>query len=190
MRGTRVSASKLLVMSLLAVLGSTGAVRAQSPLPPADPADVGSIAAIVKASYEVISGPAGTPRQWRRDSTLYSPGALFIATSVNGGKTRVRTMTPEQYRRASDARMVKEGVIEREIGSHVERFGNVAQVRSAYEIRRSEDGPVEARGVNYFSLYWDGSRWWISGMSWDDERPDNPIPPAWVGVHTEEGDLR
>jgi len=49
---------------------------------------------------------------------------------------------------------------------------------------------VEARGVNYYSLYWDGSRWWISGISWDDERPDNPIPPSWVGVHTEEDDLR
>jgi hypothetical protein len=190
MRGTRVAASKLLVASLLVALGSTGALRAQSSIPPADPADVGSIAAIVKASYDVISGPAGTPRQWRRDSTLYSPGALFIATSVDGGKTRVRTITPEQYRRGNNARMVKEGLIEREIGSHVERFGNVAQVRSVYEICRSEDGPVEARGVNYFSLYWDGSRWWISGMSWDDERPDNQIPPAWVGVHTEEGDLR
>ena len=189
MRGTRVAASKLLVASLLVALGSTGALRAQSSIPPADPADVGSIAAIVKASYDVISGTAGTPRQWRRDSTLYSPGALFIATSVDGGKTRVRTITPEQYRRGNDARMVKEGLIEREIGSHVERFGNVAQVRSVYEIRRSEDAPVEARGVNYYSLYWDGSRWWISGMSWDDERPDNQIPPAWVGVHTEEGDL-
>lgn len=190
MRGTRVSASKLLVTSLLAVVGSTGTLRAQSPLPPADPSDVGSIAAIVKASYEVISGPAGTPRQWRRDSTLYSPGALFIATSVDGGKTQVHTITPEQYRRASDARMVREGLIEREIGSHVERFGNVAQVRSVYEIRRSEDGPVEERGVNYFSLYRDGSRWWISGISWDDERPDNPIPPSWVGTHTEGGDPR
>jgi hypothetical protein len=190
MHGTRVSASKLLAASLVVALGSAGALRAQSPLPPADPSDVGSIAAIVKASYEVISGPAGTPRQWRRDSTLYSPGALFIATSVDRGKTQVHTITPEPYRRGSDARMVKEGLIEREIGSHVERFGNVAQVRSVYEIRRSEAGPVEARGVNYFSLYWDGSRWWISGISWDDERPDNPIPPAWVGVHTEEGDLR
>ena len=190
MRGTRVSASKLLVTSLLAALACTGALRAQSPLAPADPSDVGSIAAILKASYEVISGPAGTPRQWRRDSTLYSPGALFIATSVNDGKTQVHAITPEEYRRASDARMVREGLIEREIGSRIERFGNVAQVRSVYEIRRSEDGPVEARGVNYFSLYWDGSRWWISSISWDDERPDNPIPPSWVGGHTEEGDLR
>jgi hypothetical protein len=41
------------------------ALRAQ--MPPVNPADVSTIEAIVRASYEVIRGPAGTPRQWRRD---------------------------------------------------------------------------------------------------------------------------
>jgi len=35
--------------------------------------------------------------------------------------------------------------------------------------------------VNYAQLYWDGNRWWIAAMVWDDERPDNPIPKAWLG---------
>jgi hypothetical protein len=77
---------------------------------------------------------------------------------------------------------VKNGLIEYEIGSHVERFGNVAQVRSVYALRRTADGPVIDRGVNYFQLYWDGARWWITGMVWNDERPDNPIPKDWVEV--------
>jgi hypothetical protein len=33
------------------------------------------------------------------------------------------------------------------------------------------------RGVNSIQLFWDGTRWWISGVAWDDERADNPIPP-------------
>jgi hypothetical protein len=32
------------------------------------------------------------------------------------------------------------------------------------------------RSVNSIQLYWDGTRWWIASATWDDERPDNPIP--------------
>ena len=184
---------RVFAIALLAGLppGASGAVSSLgAQAPAADPADVSSIAAIVKASYEVINGPAGTPRQWRRDSTLYSPGATFIATSEHDGRTRARVITPEEYRRATNAAFVGEGLFEIEIGSRVERFGNVAQVRSVYEIRHTADGPVEGRGVNYFTLFWDGARWWISGIAWDDERANNPIPAAWVGSHTEESDRR
>jgi hypothetical protein len=151
--------------------------------PTADPKDVGTIEDIVRVSYEVISGPAGTPRQWRRDSTLYAPGTMFHALDQDAqGKVTVTSMTPEEYRRRTDKGFVKNGLIEYEIGSHVERFGNVAQVRSVYALRRTADGPVIDRGVNYFQLYWDGARWWITGMVWNDERPDNPIPKDWVEV--------
>jgi hypothetical protein len=170
-------------ITVLAILGlcSAGAVRAQTPT--ADPADVGTIVDIVRVSYEVISGPAGTPRQWRRDSTLYMPGATFVSTDERNGKTQATIMTPEEYRRAVNAGFVSKGLIEYEVGSRIERFGNVAQVRSVYESRRSADGPVEARGVNYFLLYWDGTRWWITAMAWDDERADNGMPAGWAGAH-------
>ena len=162
-----------------AVLTPASALRAQSPT--ADPADVRSIEDIVRVSYEVISGPPGTPRQWRRDSTLYAPGAMFHALHQDAqGQVKVTSMTPEEYRRRTDQGFVKNGLIEYEIGSRVERFGNVAQVRSVYATRRTENGPLLARGINYFQLYWDGSRWWIAGMVWEDERPDNPIPADWI----------
>jgi hypothetical protein len=161
------------------MLGSRGALRAQTPA--ADPADVGTITDIVRVSYEVISGPAGTPRQWRRDSTLYMPGATFVATAERDGHARARILTPEEYRQGANAPFVTEGLFEYEIGSHIERFGNVAQVRSVYETRHALDGPLTGRGVNYFQLYWDGTRWWITGMVWDQERPNNPIAEGWVG---------
>ncbi len=164
-------------------LGAAAAVRAQAPV--ADPADVATIAAIVRASYEVINGPAGAPRQWRRDSTLYTPGATFSALTERDGKPHVSTMTPEEYRRAGNAGFLAKGLFETEIGFRSERFGNVAQVRSVAEMRRTPDGPVESRYVNYFMLYRDGTRWWITGMVWDQERPNNPIPRAWVGIREE-----
>jgi hypothetical protein len=149
--------------------------------PVANPADVATIEAIVRTSYEVISGGAGVPRQWRRDSTLYAPGTTFTAMSIREGKPHATTMTAEEYRRASND-FLTSGFFETEIGSRIERFGNVAIVRSAYETRRTADGPVTARGVNYFSLYYDGTRWWITSMVWDSERETNRLPASWVGA--------
>lgn len=166
----------LVIAALVTGAAAVGAAQA----PAADPADVGTITDILRASYEVISGPAGTPRQWRRDSTLYMPGATFVALGERGGQVESRILTPEEYRQRSNRRFIAEGMIEAEIAGHIECFGNVAQVRSVYTSRRSATGPVETRGVNYYMLYWDGHRWWIAGMVWDDERPSNPIPPQWL----------
>jgi hypothetical protein len=77
---------------------------------------------------------------------------------------------------------VKNGFFETEIGSRVERFGDVATVRSVYESRRVKDGPLIARGVNYILLYWDGTRWWITSAVWEDEHGSLKLPESWVGT--------
>jgi hypothetical protein len=157
------------------VLGPSPA-RAQARA--ADPADVGTIVGIVRATYDVMNGPAGHPRQWPRDETLYMPGATFVSMSETNGRVESHILTPEEFRRSFD---VSRGFYETEIGRRIERFGNVAQVRSVAVIRSSADGPVEERYVNYFQMYWDGSRWWVTGIVWDQERPNAPIPEAWIG---------
>ena len=45
----------------------------------ANPADIVSIDAIVRAAYDVISGPAGA-RDWERERSLFWPGARLIPT--------------------------------------------------------------------------------------------------------------
>ena len=69
---------QVLAIGVLMSVLAAPALRAQAPA--ANPADVTTIPALVRAFYEVISGPAGAPRDWRRDSTLYSEGATFVAT--------------------------------------------------------------------------------------------------------------
>jgi hypothetical protein len=53
---------------------------------PASPreADVSTIDGIVKAYYDVISGPAGQPRQSSRDRSLYPPDVRFV--EIHEGK--------------------------------------------------------------------------------------------------------
>lgn len=143
--------------------------------------DVGTIDGIVKAYYEVISGPAGQPRQWARDRTLYIKDIRFVAMSEDkNGKPRPRIASHQDYVDASDPILVKEGFYESEIHRVTESFGHIAHVFSTYESRQKKDGPVIARGINSLELFYDGERWWIASAIWDDERPDNPIPAEYL----------
>jgi hypothetical protein len=134
-RSRRTTCSLSSAWALLSLLGFPAGAAAQ--MPAADPADVATIEAIVHAYYDVINGPAGAPRQWRRDSTLYMPAATFVSMNEREGKPVALVMTPEDFRRRYDREFVKQGFYETEIGHRIERFGNVAQVRSVYETRRA-----------------------------------------------------
>jgi hypothetical protein len=145
----------------------------------ANPADVSTIDGIVKAFYEVISGGKGVPRQWARDRTLYTPDIRFVAMSEEGGKIRASVMSHSQYVNGANEYFLKEGFTEREINRVVRRFGNIAHVFSTYEFSTA-DGKEKGRGINSLELFWDGSRWWISAVSWDEERAGNPIPKEFL----------
>jgi len=142
---------------------------------PAHPDDVATIDGIIAAFYDVISGPAGAPRQWDRDRTLYMPGARFVSMGMRDGRPVPSIMDHEQYVARTNDFLVRNGFYEEEIHRLTRRFGNVAHVFSTYQFRRTPDGPVEGRGVNSIQLYWDGARWWIAGAIWDAERPETPL---------------
>lgn len=142
--------------------------------------DVSTIDGIVKAYYETISGPAGQPREWARDRTLYIPSIKLISLSVEAGKPVADIMSHQEYIESSNEFFLKNGFFEKEIHRVTQRFGNMAHVFSTYEARNTEDGPIIARGINSIQLYFDGARWWITAAMWDDERPDNPIPKEFL----------
>jgi uncharacterized protein YciI len=179
------AADPAVAAGLFRAMTRTWTTPAAPPVPAADPADVATIEGIMHAFYDVINGPPGQARQWDRDRTLYMPGAMFVSMSERDGRPVATPMTPEGYRQAVDGPFVAEGAYEVETGSRIERFGNVAQVRSVGEFRRSPDGPVLSRYVNYVLLYWDGDRWWISGSVWDEERPGHEIPAEWYSSDEE-----
>ena len=147
----------------------------------ANPADVRTVDDIVRASYETISGPAGVASQVRqiaRDDTLYVPNARFASVWEENGEVKSKVMTQPEYWKTYDA---SHAAYESEIGRRIERYGNVAQVRSVAVVREEPDGPVKERYINYYQLYSDGSRWWITDMVWQLEGPGTKIPEAWIG---------
>jgi len=150
--------------------------------PAAARADVESIAAIMSAVYDVISGPAG-PRNWQRFYSLFVPGARLIPTRHDSSGTHLHTMSPEQFVQRTGQILQREGFFEREIGRETNSFGAVTQVFSAYASRHGADDPKPfARGINSFQLFNDGTRWYIVTIYWAAETPDNPIPDRYLRI--------
>ncbi|HLM02367.1 MAG TPA: hypothetical protein VK400_15050 [Pyrinomonadaceae bacterium] len=142
--------------------------------------DVGSIDGIVKAFYEVISGGVNVPRQWSRDKTLYIADVRFVAMSERNGKPVVDVMNHQKYVESSNDFFVREGFVEKEIHRVARRFGNMAHVFSAYEFSTSGKRKVTGRGLNSIEMFFDGKRWWISSVAWEEERPNNPLPKEFL----------
>ena len=110
-----------------------------------------------KAYYEVISGPAGQPRQWARDRTLYTPEVRFVIISDDADGTPVaKQLTHQEFVDDSDAEVVKGGFYEKEIHRIVHRYDNWASVVSTSQSRRTPDGPVIGHSIDNLDLFWDG----------------------------------
>jgi len=151
-------------------------------VPPAAarPEDVATVDGIVRAYYDVITGPPGQPRQWSRDRSLYIPDLRFVATGVAKNQPYARVMDHQAFVDATDSEFVHEGFYEREVRRVTRAYGNITQVWSTYEERRAPDGPVQGRGINALQLFWDGKRWWVASAIWFEEDPAHPIPQEFL----------
>ncbi len=166
------------MLPLLFMLGTLPAAAQGTSYPLAE--DVSTLDGIIKAYYEVVSGPAGVPRQVERDHSLHHPDARAIITGLDqDGKPFIRNMTLAEYHEGS-ASGGNPAFYEDEIHRVTQTFGNVTHVWSTYAWRRSEDGPVEGRGINSIQLFYDGERWWITAWIFDSEREDLPIPAEYL----------
>lgn len=137
--------------------------------------DIRSLDGIMKAYYEVVSGPAGAPRQIERDHSLHHPDAFIAITGENEqGVPFTRTMTLDEFH--GDGAPYEQGFWEHEIDRDVSTFGHITHVWSTYAWSTVKDGPIEGRGINSIQLVYDGDRWWIMSWIYDSERANNPLP--------------
>jgi len=142
----------------------------------ANPADVASIDAIMRAVYDVISGPAGQKRDWIRMRSLFTANARLMPKGGRG----LASGSVEDYITSSGPQLEQNGFIEREVARRTEQYGDIAHVFSTYEARQSEGGPVFLRGINSFQLVRHAGRWWVVSIMWQAETPQNPIPAEYL----------
>lgn len=153
-----------------------------TPAPVAKPVDVASPDAILAAVYDVISGPPG-PRDWDRFNSLFASGARLIPVGPKKDGTGINAtvMSPLDYSTRAGSYFLKNGFVEREASRKTERYGDIMQVFSTYESRHdAKDEKPFARGINSFQLYYDGTRWWIVTIMWQEETSTNPLPKEFL----------
>jgi len=140
--------------------------------------DAKSIDALIKASYEVVSGEKGAERQWERDRFIHHPNAIYSFTERNNEEKKQVVMSVKQFHQETDNMTMETDFYENEINREVRTFGNIAQVWSTYETRLEKDGPVMRRGINSIQLIFENERWSIISWIFDREIVSNRIPKS------------
>ncbi len=156
--------------------------QAAKTTPEAKPGDVDTIEHLLAAVYDVISGPAGQPRDWDRFRSLFYPGAARMIPSGRNpaGVVFARSSTPEEYITRAAAFFEKEGFFENAVANHIESWDHMAEAWSSYESRHEKGGTPFARGINNFQFVHDGKRWWVLTIYWEGEDPTHPIPEKYL----------
>jgi hypothetical protein len=144
-------------------------------------ADVQSLDSVLKALYESLTFPEGSGPDWGRFRNLFAsatvplirttPGAVLV-TDLNGFLDnfglRIKSGSLSSF-------------FEGEVFRKTEIYGNIAQVISTYRKGVNTTDPQKfARGINSLQLYFKEGRWWVASLMWQDETPDNPIPPKYL----------
>lgn len=128
--------------------------------------DVATIDGIIRAFYEVVSGPAGARPDIERDRTLHHPAAwVAIAGAADRSPRTVNVTDLDGYHGANAPR--QQPFYEWETERVVQRSGDMVHVWSHYASAREPDGEPFDGGVNSITLFWDGERWWIVGWMFD-----------------------
>jgi hypothetical protein len=142
---------------------------------------------LMTALYSSISGPPGG-QDFELSRRLYHPDVRLVRTRLDeAGRPVAFSFSADEYETNARALLADMPFYEVETERRVVRFGNVAQVFSAYEARTApEGGELIKRGMNCAHLFNDGKRWWLMHLIWDDEREGVAVPrtvfDAWEDV--------
>ena len=174
--------ASLLLLSLLTGLPALSRAdektRAEQPACGAQPADPAAAnpETLVRALYDIGSGPANSAKDWARLERLHAPGAIITPTQHS--RSVAFAAAPQalsNFIALNERLFADRGFHEREIFQRVQRFGHIAHVWSAYETREHPGGPVQGRGINSFQLLNDGQRWCVLSATWDTDTPEHPM---------------
>jgi hypothetical protein len=170
-----------LFVALAAGVGGAGFVAAQTPKA-ARPEDVRTLDGIMKAYYDVVSGPVGSRPDIDRDHTLHHPDAriTLIDRKADGTATASIVTLDGFYERTGGTAPRKKAFYEREIHRQTQRIGALVHVWSTYESTETTGGKPFSRGINSIQLFWDGARFWITSWVFDDERHGNRVPAEYL----------
>lgn len=166
-----------------------GSIESHPDWPTPKSKDVDTVEHLVAALYDVISGPAGQPRDWDRFRALFLPdgrlASIRPATPAKDNQTArlgdTSFRSPALYVERNDPYFKTHGFFEGGIANREEEFGNLVHVWSTYESRHAlTDTAPFARGINSIQIIRAHDRFWIASIIWDEERSGLTLPENYV----------
>lgn len=133
--------------------------------------DVKSIAAISNAYYDVVSGLSSEPWEFERDKYIHSENAVITRLDENGN-AESHTLEAEYI---PIGLLPKGDFFEKELKRKVSKYGNIAQVWSAFEIRTDPNTGSDIRGLNSVQLHYENGRWWIDSWTCEMESEKSAV---------------
>lgn len=133
--------------------------------------DVKSIAAIINAYYDVVSGSSNEPWEFERDKYIHSENAVITRLDENGN-AESHTLEAEYIPIGLSP---KGDFFEKELKRKVSKYGNIAQVWSAFEIRTDPNTESDIRGLNSVQLHYENGRWWIDSWTCEMESEKSAV---------------
>ncbi len=137
--------------------------------------EAGTIDSLMKNLYGFISGPAG-PRDVAKIRALFHPECRFtISAHKADGSSVHRNLSVEEFLQRAVPNWEK-GFIEQEAKRDVVQWGNMAGVWTRYETTFGEGMKEHMRGINSLQLQFDGARWWVMGLQFQNEDAQFKLP--------------
>ena len=124
--------------------------------------DSEAIQAVLQASYDVISGPAGE-RDWNRHRQFFTPNARLTVVH----RDRLEEMTEEQYRDSRAPFFRSHDFWEIETRCEVRVAGNVATALSHYACYWDQKAAPFDTGVNAVLFNKVEGEWKIAAITWE-----------------------
>lgn len=147
---------------------------------PADSIDYSTIDGVVKAYYQITSGPPGK-RDWQAYRSLFKDEAQINAKVFNmSGAMQYVHGTVNEYIGMVDEYFTLNAYFENEIGRKTQQYQDVAAVFSAYENKLATNQKTYHRGIKSIQLVLDKERWWIVNILYNNESVKSPIPEEWL----------
>lgn len=148
--------------------------RAEAPA-----ADVAAIDALLEDVYAVISGPVGSPREFDRMRSLFTPDARLSSIGPDG----VSGGTVDDYIARSGPFLVERGFTERQLSRRIEVWGDLAHAWSSYEgtFTNPDGTPGSVRGINSFQFARIDGIWKVQSIFWQATGPGRALPTDMSG---------
>jgi len=141
-----------------------------------NPIQAQSLKTIIPTLYSIVSGNAGSDKNWELLKKLHKKDAIITPVFHTETNHTAKMYSVEEFIDLNKQIFQNINFYESEISQQVIQYGHMATILSHYESRDKLGATPYAQGVNSFQLLNDGRRWCVISVTWDSTKGGHSIP--------------